>query len=766
MKGDVYLSNDKAERKASGSYYTPDAIVEYIVEQTVGPVLSEKLETLRGELRKVRKTFDNELAKLKVPPSPEPVRAGAMTARDFAAAKTYETYKELVEQIFDFRTLDPAMGSGHFLVEAVDFITDRLLTFLNQFPVNPVSFMLDRTRRNIMEALGEQGVTVDPDKLTEVNLLKRHVLKRCIYGVDLNPMAVELAKVSLWLDAFTIGAPLSFLDHHLRCGNSLIGATFKDLEAATQGQLFSIDYEPLLRAIRHVIQVNQMADATAAEVKHSATEYGAAREELSGYQIVLDLLVARHFGFPNAAKLLAHYGKELDLANRQRFMASLEDLDELATAERVTALSQQPDRRFFHWEIEFPEVFFDFADREQRHIKHKNGLKAGSEGFDAVVGNPPWGARLDRESQTFCRNRYEGSRTGILDSFALFLEAGLMLSRSTAIVGVLLPDIFLLKNYPQIRRLVLERTEIISLLHWGMPFREVNLDVCSITTRRETPAPEHTVICVPAVRDFSPAKSLANAIPQTTFLGLKDYRFNLSFSKAVQRRVSDARRLGPSMADVFVIREGVHSGNVRDKLFLDASTGPSCKPLLFGRDEIAPFVAEWHGKWLQLDRSQFDKAAGEYFNIGSTELYLKDKLVVRRTGDHVLAAVDTHGYFASNNFFVCVPQESTSWEEMCYAAAVLNSPFATWFFQTIQPRVGRLFAELKITHLSEIPLPFLRSAEDADWVARIAAMVTDLIGTASLDERRARAEAISRNITERIEDFVPDLAPPIEQAVR
>ena len=62
------------------------------------------------------------------------------------------------------------------------------------------------------------------------------MLKRCIYGVDLNPMAVELAKVSLWLDAFTLGAPLSFLDHHLRCGNSLIGATFEDLKKATSGQ--------------------------------------------------------------------------------------------------------------------------------------------------------------------------------------------------------------------------------------------------------------------------------------------------------------------------------------------------------------------------------------------------------------------------------------------------------------------------------------------------------------------------------------------------
>ena len=101
------------------------------------------------------------------------------------------------------------------------------------------------------------------------------MLKRCIYGVDLNPMAVELAKVSLWLDAFTLGAPLHFLDHHLRCGNSLIGATFKELEAATKGQLFGLNYEPLLAGHPPRHPVSKMADATAAEVKQSAGEYTA-----------------------------------------------------------------------------------------------------------------------------------------------------------------------------------------------------------------------------------------------------------------------------------------------------------------------------------------------------------------------------------------------------------------------------------------------------------------------------------------------------------
>ncbi len=464
-KGEVYLSNDKAERKASGSYYTPDPIVKYIVEHTVGPVLADNLEKLRGDLCKVRRTFDNELAKLKVPPAPEAVRNGTMTARDFAAGKTYEAHRELVEQLFDFRTLDPAMGSGHFLVEAVDFITDRLLTFLNQFPVNPVTFMLERTRKNILGALGEQGVSVDPDKLTEVNLLKRHVLKRCIYGVDLNPMAVELAKVSLWLDAFTIGAPLSFLDHHLRCGNSLIGATFQDLANATKGQLFGIDYDPLLRAIQHVLHVNKMADATAAEVKQSASEYGQAREELSGYQIVLDLLVARHFGFPKAAGLLEH-GKDLDLTNRARFLKSLENLEELALVETVTALARQADRRFFHWEIEFPEVFFSFADSNQRQLNHKNEMAEGSAGFDAVVGNPPYdelsehaaGRELPEKAYFKAEPQYKDSLGGRLNVFRPFILRSLAVLRNDGRHSFIVPMALLADQFTSAlrRRLLLE----------------------------------------------------------------------------------------------------------------------------------------------------------------------------------------------------------------------------------------------------------------------------------------------------------------------
>jgi hypothetical protein len=388
-KKEVYLSNDKAERKASGSYYTPDPIVEYIVAGTVGAVLDQKLEALRPEFRKVRKTFDQEVEKSQGHPSAA-VRKGEMDHRQWAAQQTYLHHKDLVEQFFDLKVLDPAMGSGHFLVEAVDFITDRLLKFLNQFPINPVNIALERTRASILQSLGEQGVTVDPARLTDINLLKRHVLKRCIYGVDLNPMAVELAKVSLWLDAFTLGAPLNFLDHHLRCGNSLLGATFADLEQATAGEMFRLDYGPLLRAIHHVLFVSKMADATAAEASQSASEYASAREMLSGYQVVFDCLVAQYFGLPQAVGELIRGGQRFDLGDRERFLKSLPGARERQLVEEVESLAHQPDRRFFHWEIEFPEVFFGFADSAHRQIRHKDGIEAGSAGFDVVVGNPPY----------------------------------------------------------------------------------------------------------------------------------------------------------------------------------------------------------------------------------------------------------------------------------------------------------------------------------------------------------------------------------------
>ncbi|TFH51595.1 MAG: class I SAM-dependent DNA methyltransferase, partial [Methanothrix sp.] len=172
--GEIYLATDKGERKATGSYYTPDYIVKYIVKNTIEPVIEKKKQEWLG------------------------------TSRPFA------------DHILSIKVLDPAMGSGHFLVEA----TDQLARWLVQ------AWATARPEEADSKEIAEQ----------DVHWARREVVRNCIYGVDLNPMAVELAKLSLWLTTVASNKPLSFLDHHLRCGNSLIGAELDKLATLPSGQ--------------------------------------------------------------------------------------------------------------------------------------------------------------------------------------------------------------------------------------------------------------------------------------------------------------------------------------------------------------------------------------------------------------------------------------------------------------------------------------------------------------------------------------------------
>lgn len=469
-KGDAILQRDKTERKATGSYYTPDHIVQYIVENTVGPVLKRKTEALRPAFRKAEQTFHRCMENAKADPRimlghasaaalrtrrvAEPAaKPTAADFRAFALAQTYDQHKDLVEQLFDLKVLDPSMGSGHFLVEAVDFITDEFLDFLNAFPNNPVSAALDRTREAILESLREQGIEVDEflrRQLTDVHLLKRHVLKRCIYGVDLNPLATELAKVSLWLDAFTLGAPLSFLDHHLRTGNSLIGASLPELESEIHDSLFKIDESHLLRAVQNVLAVARLSDATASEVAESKRAFDDARKTLSGYAVLLDILVARHFGHAAATSILS-MGQDLKLESREAFFKSLRKLDrELVTD--VTVLAK--DRRFFHWDLEFPEVFYTVAGLADGRIERRTG---GNAGFDAIVGNPPWGdAQLDSSHKRMVRLQRVAA-----DIAEAFVFSALSLGRREGRIGLIVPDTLLGASKAAVRRAMLTegRTE-------------------------------------------------------------------------------------------------------------------------------------------------------------------------------------------------------------------------------------------------------------------------------------------------------------------
>jgi hypothetical protein len=444
--------------------------------------------------------------------------------------------------------------------------------------------------------------------------------------VDLNPMAVELAKVSLWLDAFTIGAPLSFLDHHLRCGNSLVGATFKDLEDATRGQLFSINYEPLLRAIRHVIQVNRMADATAAEVKQSAGEYTAARNDLSGYQVVLDLLVAQYFGMPDAPEVLK-MGADLDLSNRQRFAASVAALGTGDVKKReeegkkplsptlvadVETLARRGDLRFFHWEIEFPDVFFGFADADQRRLKHKDRIAAGSSGFHAVVGNPPYvRMELIKPLKPFLKPHFR-CHTERADLFIYFFEQAVRLLRHGARSAFIASSTWTkTKAGERLREFLGTETTVESFLDFGdLPvFADATTYPAIMVVVRESPRPEHQVASavVPDLEESDLDRVLQTQRVDTPQAALEagGWYFEDQRISRLRDKIRDAglplkdycgsplRGIVSGLNEAFVVNTPTYERLIAE----DRRSKEILKPFLEGKD-LKPWRYEWRGLWL------------------------------------------------------------------------------------------------------------------------------------------------------------------------
>src|SRR5690606_11123412 len=216
--GDVYLHNKSGQRKATGSYFTKPFAVDHLLDHALVPTLEEHLQRVATLLEQGKEA-------------------------------------DAADALFDFRVADISMGSGHFLTAVVDRIEAQVSRFLAEHPIPQVTAELEDLRKHAIEALGDNAAGVE---IENASLLRRLIARRCVYGVDLNPISVELARVSMWIHTFVPGLPLSFLNHNLAVGDSLTGiATIDEATAAmiqvnvdTDGTQFGLFNDPLLAALR------------------------------------------------------------------------------------------------------------------------------------------------------------------------------------------------------------------------------------------------------------------------------------------------------------------------------------------------------------------------------------------------------------------------------------------------------------------------------------------------------------------------------------
>ncbi len=342
--GSVYFHTASGERKATGSYFTPKVVVDHLIERSIVPALTAHLEKIA--------TYLNQ-------------GDASAAAREF----------------FDFRVADLAMGSGHFLVAAVDKIEALMRTFLTEHSVPGVTEELLRLAAVARDALGTDDVA--KSEVDEVGLLRRQVARRCIYGLDVNPMAVELARLALWIHTFVPGLPMSNLDHGLVNANSLTGiGTIEEALDALQpnrkpGEMSLFDEiltDQLASSKTLLIDVANASEANKAEVEEGARMLAQAREAADTARRIFDAAVAARIGWIQP-------GVILDEDSLQEVLKRLEVAEAAAELEPA------------HMPYLFPEVFL--RDRS---------------GFDVILGNPPW-EKLHVEEHQWWGLRLPGLRS-------------------------------------------------------------------------------------------------------------------------------------------------------------------------------------------------------------------------------------------------------------------------------------------------------------------------------------------------------------------
>lgn len=392
----AFIVTTGSDRRETGTHYTPKSLTEAIVAKTLTPV--------------------------------------AYVGPAEGMPRDQWTLKSPAE-LLDLKICDPAMGSGAFLVQACRWLSDHLVEAWSQVEAMGKTVSVDG---KVLEA-GAAKEPLPRDSEARTVIARRLIAERCLYGVDLNPLAVELAKLSIWLVTLAKGRPFGFLDHNLRCGDSLLGIhrldqlTQLSMNPTGQGQLrlFGQNVE---RAVREAIELRsclrEMPIRDIRDVEVMSHLDADARRRLEVPECIADAFIGEVFasggngaGLENAlASLTIQAGQAID-----------GDSDVLAAMRRgsIAALSTdlpayKPVRRPFHWPLEFPEVFA----RERG-------------GFDGMVGNPPFlgGQRITGVAGTAFRDwlvaHIAEGRRGSADLVAYFFLRAWSLLREGGGFGLL-----------------------------------------------------------------------------------------------------------------------------------------------------------------------------------------------------------------------------------------------------------------------------------------------------------------------------------------
>jgi hypothetical protein len=694
------------------------------------------------------------------------------TPRPMTAFLVRRTLEPLVkgrtaDEILNLKVLDPAMGSGAFLVAACRYLSGV-----------------------IEDALVAEGTWHAHDvTAAERAALRREVASRCLFGVDLNPMAVQLARLSLWLATLADGKPLSFLDHHLVTGNSLVGASPEDVQRQPGGgtargrrqtelPLFPHDiltpvFEQAVRTrLKLTMDPDESAEIVRAKEKTLAALH-AAGSGLSTWRQLLDLWCAGWFWTERRAP---DRGTFRDLA--ARLIDGRSALPDRTCSQLLSQAGEAAGRgRFHHWPLSFPEVFLD-----------EHGEPRPAPGFDAVIGNPPWdmvrgdtgdpAARADRQSRArqltnFVRESgiYQAGSRAHANLYQLFVERALQLVRRGGRIGFVLPSGMVSDaGAAPLRRFLFDRAEIDEIT--GLDNREaifpIHRSTRFVLLTGTSGRPTHTIhsrFGISRIDELEVAneasteslrltRALLSRLSGDDDLGIPELTTHRDLT-LVEHISASVPRLGRAEGWNVQFGRELNATDDRDA-FVPYDGAPHIRPIVEGK-QLDPFR-------VSLDRSRtgIERAAAGRTIPHRARLAYRDVASATNRLTLIAAIVPAHAVTTHTLFCLKTRLPRADQHVLC---ALLNSFVANYLIRL------RVHTHVTVALVSRLPVPLIRAghrhflelAHLSEALSSASSGVEDMSEYAQMQALCAHGYGLSAAHFERVLETFPLIATEVRQ---
>jgi len=711
LKGDLYLVNDKGERKASGSYYTPDYIVESIVKYTVGPLI-------------------DEIVKKELGPS------------------------DKIKEILLLRILDPAMGSAHFLVEIISYINDRIEDLIQE-AIEEITRKSNRRSKTLQDL---ENLL----KGAEEGKYKRMIAKRCIYGVDKNAMAVELAKLSIWIFTLQKNQKLEFFDYNLRCGDSLIGSQ----EKTFSGKIDSKTKEMMLFANNEDLYKNVIENFKEEFKKYF--EFENVDEKKKYYETVIkpnqqklryiaNIELALAFADKNDEIHSIYSSQKNKLLQIIRLDQKNEYIEKLSKGKDVedwevklyrAAKKTEDNYNPIHWELDFPNVFIERG------------------GFDAVVGNPPYvqsrSSLLDESDKDFYYKNFKTAQYQ-LNTYTLFIEKTLNLLTQNSFLGFIIPNYWLSTKYDEyLRDLVFHKYHTIELINTYGVFEAATVDTVLLITGTKSNYPK-TIHIRSLDRSITSIEERMKLLEQKIWnfekeLIIKDSKqsIDIVFENSLQLKGKKA------LSDYFTFKKGMQPYEqgkgtpkqtremMNDKVYdSNKKENSSYLPLLRARD-IRRYSLVWDSTYIKYGENL---AAPR-----SIDLFTGQRMLVRRiiNGDYLDTIYLEDQYINNTDIINIIPKKEIKLNPKAFLPLINSKLYATYLKRSNVNLDRDAFPKINVNTMEEIPVPEISKSKEQELLRLADIMLTKNKELQEIQKRFTKllqSELKIEKLSEKLEDW-------------